>query len=59
MYTYIYRYVCFFNKYQIIKMPKASAEAYEKNCIYAIKVNKKVGKEYSLWIRMIDIYSID
>ena len=26
-----------------------------KNCVHAIKVNKKVGKEYSLWIRMIDI----
>ena len=36
-------------------MLKIGVKMYDKNCIYLIKINKKVGKEYSLWIRMIDI----
>ena len=36
-------------------MLKISAETYAKNFVHTIKVNRKVGKEYSLWIRMIDL----
>ena len=42
----------FFNKYKMIRI---SAETYAKNCVYTIKVNKNVDKDYFLWISMIDI----
>ena len=36
-------------------MFKIIAEIYAKNCVHTIKVNKKVGKKYSLEIRIFDI----
>ena len=41
-------------KNNICKMLEISAEKYAKNCVYTTKLNKKVDKKYSLWIRMID-----
>ena len=36
-------------------MNSISAETCAKNCVYTIKANEKVDKDYLLWIRMIDI----
>ena len=36
-------------------MNSISTETYAKNCVYAIKANEKVDKDYLVWIRMIDI----